>query len=307
MLPRIASRLARRAGLVMTLLTGGAAQAYTEEHVIVLIDRSGSMLTTRGSGLTRFEEALSLARNYVGLANDLPRKFAVWTFEGTGYIKEQGFSDEATTLQTLNRLTVGLGTTPLAHAVCDAADELLWFEPGVDARKRVHLISDGEENNSPVSAPCYGPPSTTRYPALEQDSWQWKVRNMLKTGDPLRDSETSYALVLDANVFHNYLTLAPQAAQALPPFLALLEGLARESGGVYTDISDARPLPYPGDADQSGCVDMTDFYFVLEHYGLSVPPAPPRADINQDGVVDLTDYNIVLNNMGTGCAASVRK
>ncbi len=294
-------RMLAKTGLALTLLSGTAARAFTEEHVIVLIDRSATMLTTRVSGLTRFEEAVSLADNYVRLPNALPRKYAVWTFEGTGYIQEQGFEDEAATRRTLGRLTVGRGATPLAHAVCDAADELLRFEPGVDARKVVYLISDGEENSSPATSLCYGPRSTTRYPQLEEDSWQWKVRNMLKTGDPLRDSQTDYQLVLDANVFYNYLTLAPQSSTPQLPFLALLEGLSRESGGVYRVVDDSRPLPYPGDADLNGCVDMTDFYFVLGYYGMSVPPAPPQADINQDRRVDLTDYNIVLNNLGSGC------
>lgn len=301
-LNRRAPRAVAATALVLTLLSGAAAHAFTEEHVIILIDRSGSMKTTRATGRTRFADALVRGRDFVNMANALPRLFAIWSFEGGSYRREQGFQDGPTTVATLGRLTAGVGATPLALAVCDAADELLQFAPGVDARKVVHLISDGEENSTPETTMCYGPPSITRYPDLTEGSWEWKVRNMLKTGDPLRDSPNPFQLVFDADVFFNHLTLAPAAAvPPEPAFHTLLKGLSQASGGVYTPIEDTRPVPVPGDTNQDGCVNSTDYYFMLANYGLSVPPASPAADVNGDKKVDFTDYSIVLGNLGRGC------
>ncbi|WP_408890975.1 VWA domain-containing protein [Myxococcus faecalis] len=307
MLPRRLNGRAPRSlaasGLALVLLGGADARAFTEEHVIILIDRSGSMLTTRASGQTRFVEAVTRGRDFVQTPNVLPRRFAVWTFEGATYRREQGFMDGASTVTTLNNLTSGLGATPLAVTVCDAADELLQFEPGVDARKVVHLISDGEENSTPEDSLCYGPSSNKRYPDLEEGSWQWKVRNMLKTGDPLRDSPNPFQLVFDADVFYNHLNLSPFADPLESPFLVLLRGLSRDSGGQYMPIEDSRPLPIPGDTDGNGCIDSKDYYLMLANYGLSIPPGDPKADFNGDKVVDFTDYSIVLGNLGRGCTA----
>jgi len=305
MFARIMNRWAPRAvagaALALASLSGTAAQAFTEEHVIILIDRSGSMKTTRTSGQTRFADALVRGRDLVNTANALPRLFAIWTFEGASYRREQGFENGAKTVATLGTLTPGVGATPLALAVCDAADELLQFAPGIDARKVVHLISDGEENSTPETTICYGPPSITRYPTLTEGSWEWKIRNMLKTGDPLRDSPNPFQLVFDADVFFNHLTLTPAATTPEPAFHALLKGLSQASGGVFTPIEDTRPIPVPGDTNQDGCVNSTDYYLVLANYGLAVPPAAPAADLNRDRVVDFTDYSIVVGNLGRGC------
>lgn len=297
------------------------AQSFSERHVIIVIDRSGSMQTVRNNGQTRFTEAIRRARSYVNLSSSLPRSFAVWTFEESTYIKEQGFADAATTLATLNRLSVGNGVTPLALAVCDAVDELLQYNPGVTAEKVVRLVSDGEENSTPPSSPCYGPDSTTAYPNLTMDSWQWKVRNMLKTGDPLRDDPGPYKLVFDVDVLYNYISLASTGSpvrevsstgrSAVPvhptltsAYLAFLQGVSTASGGTFTAIGDSSPVPVFGDTNQDYCVNDTDYYLVLGHYGNTVPPAPAAADVNHDGVVDYYDYTIVVNNYGSGCGSS---
>ncbi|MFY1828260.1 dockerin type I domain-containing protein [Myxococcus fulvus] len=302
-LNRQAARMLAGVGLALTLSSGTQARAFTEEHVIILLDRSGSMKATRASGEMRFTEAVTRGRDFVLTPNLLPRRFAVWTFEGASYFREQDFMDPASTVTTLNNLSTGLGATPLALAVCDAADALLQFEPGVDARKVIRLISDGGENSTPETAPCFGPPSTTPYPELEEGSWQWKVRNMLKTGDPLRDSPNPFQLVFDADVFFNHLTVASLDTSPEQSFFTLIKGLAKDSGGRYTPIEDSRPLPIPGDTDGDGCVDSRDHAFVLANYGLSVPPASPAADFNGDKVVDFIDYATVRAHLGRGCVS----
>ena len=298
-----------------------AAQPFDEEHVLILIDRSGSMQTTRGDGQTRFVEAIRRAKQYVGGPKDLPTEYSVWTFEESSSIQESGFADAGSTTGVLDVLQVGWGLTPLARAVCDAVDSLLNHEPGVNASKRLYLISDGEENNTPVDSPCYGPNSSGTYPDLTMDSWQWKVRNMIKTGDPLRDDNSPFALVFDVDVFDNYVGLigggsSPvvevsretkgfTASSTLLPasYLAFLRGVATDSGGTFTAVPDSGTAPIPGDTNQDNCVNATDFYHVLNNFGYPVPPASPSADLNRDGVIDYSDYSIVVNNQGAGCGS----
>jgi hypothetical protein len=297
---------------------GAAAQDFTEEHVIILLDRSGSMQAVRSDGQTRFFEAIRRAREYVGGGKTLPTEYAVWTFEGTSFVREQGFAGGSTTLGTLSSLEVGWGVTPLAMAVCNAADELLNHKPGVNASKRIYLFSDGEENSTPVDSPCHGPDSVGIYPDLTQDSWQWKVRNMLKTGDPLRDDISPFQLVFDVAVFDDYISLTGArsetselsrdgqgfATTALPTsYLAFLQGVSRDSGGSFTSIPDSAPAPVPGDTNRDNCVNATDFYHVLSNFGYPIPPASSTADLNRDGIVDYSDYSIVVSNQGAGCVS----
>ena len=298
-----------------------AAEPYDEEHVIILLDRSGSMQTTRSNGQTRFFEALRRAKLYVGKAKDLPTEYSVWTFEDISSTQESGFGDAGSTTGVLNGLQVGSGVTPLAKAVCDAVDVLLNHKPGVNAAKRLYLVSDGEENSTPANSPCYGPNSVDIYPDLTMDSWQWRVRNMLKTGDPLRDDNSPFALVFDVDVFDNYVSLTGTrsspvrevsregkglvtAASLLPPsYLAFLQGVAADSGGTFTAVPDSGPATIPGDTNQDNCVNAVDFYHVLNNFGYPVPPASPTADLNHDGVVNYSDYSIVVSNQGAGCGS----
>jgi integrin beta 3 len=59
------------------------------------------------------------------------------------------------------------------------------------------------------------------------------------------------------------------------------------------------PIPIPGDADGSGCVDQADYDLIGAHYNSS--PAHPAADLNGDGAVNYGDLLIVIQNWGAGC------
>ncbi|WNG40825.1 hypothetical protein F0U61_49370 [Archangium violaceum] len=179
----------------------------TEQHTIILIASGGSMSTVGPDGTTRFQRAIQQAKNFVSLPLSIPQYFAVWTFEGSSYVKRQGFSAPATTLATLNLLQVGSGAYPLAYAVCDAADELLAYRSGtITARKVLYLLTDGAENSSPASTQCYGPSSVSDYPNLTPGSWQWKVRNKLATGNPNIPPTSGYPLVLLLDAWGGYIS-----------------------------------------------------------------------------------------------------
>jgi hypothetical protein len=295
----------------------------TEEHIIILIDRSGSMQTTRSDGRTRFNEAIRRATEFVNLASTYPRLFAVWTFEGTSYYKNQGFNTASVTRTTLSTLRVGSGTTPLAYTLCDAVDSLLTFKPGTFATKVIRLASDGQENSTPSGTQCYGPSSTTQWPTLTTGSWQWKVRNKLRTGSATNSTETPFTAVLHVDVFSNYISLtgaadsayevsdagdrvAPSSTMSQTSFYSFLQGLASASGGSAINIGDSAPAPVLGDTNGDYCVNNLDYNLVMANYGLRVPPADARADLNRDGIVEYYDYSIVMNNWGkgTGCSAT---
>ncbi|HYO72956.1 MAG TPA: VWA domain-containing protein, partial [Archangium sp.] len=125
-----------------------------EQHTLLLIDRSSYMDLLQSDGSRRFDAAITQARNFVNTPSAASRYFSVGTFTGTTYTQEQGFSDIPTTLATLNALQVGMGLTPLAHALCIGVDALLTHKPGVSATKVLSLYSAGYEVRSPPSSPC---------------------------------------------------------------------------------------------------------------------------------------------------------
>ncbi|WNG51248.1 VWA domain-containing protein [Archangium minus] len=293
----------------------------TEQHSIIVVDRSGSMTAVRSDGQTRFKVAIQNAKDYVNLPLNIPHFFAVWTFEGSSYIKEQGFASATTTIATLNRLTVGTGLTPLAYTVCDAIDALFTYRPdlGNKAKKVVKLVSDGEENNTPVGTQCYGPSSTLDAPPYTTNSWEWKVYNKFATRNPNTPPPAGafFPAVLNVTVLSGYISLwnmsasAPEyspAGQVMTPrsmstmanYFTFLKTLAQNSGGSYTEIVDSKPAPVFGDTNQDFCVDNTDYSEVLANYGATVPPGNPAADFNNDKVIDYYDYTIVVNNQGVG-------
>ncbi|EPX59892.1 hypothetical protein D187_002636 [Cystobacter fuscus DSM 2262] len=291
-----------------------------EQHTLIVVDGSGSMAAVRTDGTTRFQEAIRRAKQLVSAPMGINRYFSIWMFHGSTYTSVQAFQDPATTLNTLNQMTLPGGSTPLAHAVCDAVDVLLAYkkgDPAVVATKVLHLVSDGEENSTPSSAQCYGPPSATDFPNLTPNSWEWKVRNKLRTGKPDGSGAGGLPVVLDVTVLNGYVSfagtgssvpefsekgelVASRSVANMANFFSFLQGLSAETGGSYTTIVDSRPAPVFGDTNQDYCVDATDYNLVLNNYGFTVPPANPAADLNLDNVVDYYDYMLVVNNQGQG-------
>jgi subtilisin family serine protease len=65
------------------------------------------------------------------------------------------------------------------------------------------------------------------------------------------------------------------------------------------DASNSDP-PAPGDLDEDGSVDITDFFELLAAWGPCAEPCPPHcfADINTDCTVDVVDFFLLLANWG---------
>ncbi|ATB48275.1 VWA domain-containing protein [Corallococcus macrosporus] len=332
-------RLFTNAGVALACVTGlasGTALA-AEEHILILLDRTGSMISTSTGGRSRMEIAKRRIESFVSAVPPpgTTYRYAFWTFAGTSYTPVYDFSDSASPAQIIAAANgvYASGNTPLAGSICSAIDSLLDFMPTDLNLKRLYLVTDGEENTTPSIDQCHGPWSAGTWPNLTTGSWQWKVRNKACTGIanapgpcefpppyppgltliadidylftdniPLRGEEAPNELFGERS-----LTAAPAGAAAVAE-LAFFQGLAQETGGRYQSITQQTPptqaQPLPGDANLNGCVDVTDRSLVLSKYNQRVPAGDP-ADFNRNLVIDTGDYQTVLNNYGQGCSNPV--
>ena len=320
----VSKRLASRAAIGLAFAVGLCSSvASADEHVLILLDRTGSMGETSVPGKTRLQVAKDRIIAFLKSAPSQPRRYAFWTFDGLCYTRVFNFHENRTQAQleaAVNAVTLG-GNTPLAHAACAAIDELINYLPSEFHDKRVYLATDGLENSTLSTDQCFGPWSATDYPTLQAGSWQWKVRNKACTGDANSPAQCGTpgmpTLVIDID--HLFDTIRLRAGRSLEPVLnplsaapspssdaAFFSGLASETGGAYTAITPSTPpsqaTPRPGDASLDGCVNVTDRSMVLSQFGRTVAPGTPT-DFNRDGVVNIYDYNTVLQNYGSGCTA----
>lgn len=245
---------------------------------------------------------------------------------------------------TRNAVFSPTASTPLAAAGCYATTTLVAsltdtggiIEAGYEWNKTIgsrranierHLIlaTDGLENATPTSNECYGVTSTADYANYEADSWQYKLRNKLLTGNPNSVLTANSGLVVDVGlIFQDFVTgLASANSEPLPysggmasytteptlgQALTFYKGLAMTSTkGVFKTItvgSDGQVSSrVPGDVDYSGCVGNADYTELVQWYGQQVTPNHPHsywADLNADGWVDYLDYLILVQNWGIG-------
>ncbi|NMO19986.1 VWA domain-containing protein [Pyxidicoccus fallax] len=314
-----------------------SSAAMADEHVLVLLDVTGSMTLQSVPGKTRLQVAKDNINNFLDTVAPTPRKYAFWKFSGTAATPVFNFSDNKTAAEikaAVNLATAG-GNTPLAHSICAGIDHLLAFLPNDFHIKRVYLATDGEENTTPVADQCHGPFSANPYPNLDAGSWQWKVRNKACTGfanepgpcgvllppyppgltmivdiDHLFTDTVPFAAAARSEGLEDAeLTTGLSAAASLNEDATFFKGISQETKGRYASITPSTPpsqaAPLPGDANLDGCVNVTDRSLVLSLYGKTVPAGTP-ADFNRTLVVDSYDHQTVLNNFGRGCTATAK-
>jgi hypothetical protein len=154
-----------------------------EAHMIVVLDRTGSMNTVRTeTGETRCADAITAAEYDIRQffdSNPPGSTLAIWTFAGSGVTPlTTGFVSEDDALAALNGLDP-LGCTdwtPLAEAICEAVDFMAGeFPTAAPETLKVVISSDGEENNS--DGLCLGPSAVggTTCVDFTDGSWQRKV------------------------------------------------------------------------------------------------------------------------------------
>ncbi|MFH1844920.1 MAG: vWA domain-containing protein, partial [bacterium] len=118
--------------------------ARAAKHMLVLLDRSGSMNEYRLNGNTRTHDSVALAKCDVEdffIANPTGA-VAVWYYNNTEITQlTAGFVDEAEAVAAINSLSTssGTGTTPLAEAICEACDYLVNSYPTTSQAERILL------------------------------------------------------------------------------------------------------------------------------------------------------------------------
>ncbi len=151
-----------------------------EPHLMVVLDRTGSMKTIRTeTGETRCTDAIAAAdydiRQFFD-SNPPGSTVAIWTFAGAGPTPlTSGFVDQGTAITALHTLDSipCQDFTPLADAVCEAVDFMAGeFGAVAPNTLKISISSDGDENNS--SGPCFGPPAVagTTCADFTEGSWQ---------------------------------------------------------------------------------------------------------------------------------------
>ncbi|HEX4954390.1 MAG TPA: zinc-dependent metalloprotease family protein [Thermoanaerobaculia bacterium] len=210
-------------------------------HLLILLDRTGSMSATRPStGNTRCEDALVLAQQDVAdfvATRPAGSWVAVWTFaDDAPSDLTGGFVDPSLAAAALAALspTGCSGLTPLAEALCAAGDQFVGLGAGVSDRQ-LAVSSDGEENNS--SGPCAGPWSGGG-PPWDPGSWQDRVETRL-TG--LAVVQARYWGSVTESTFDRELGV-PRTEGAVSD-AAFFEHLALVTGGTFQNVGDGDPLP----------------------------------------------------------------
>lgn len=303
----------------------GASAAHADRKMLVLIDATGSMSIQRADLQTRFEAARQRAIDQIGVQAGL----------GLAGVAVYTFSDNTSTLQTvggvngfvsaneaiikiggdptavppippLDLFTVGGGITPLAGSMCKAVDDLM--ATGATT-KILEVASDGEENATPMTDPCFGPFSVDPNPPYTGGSWQnlvlTKVQNapiqvQIDLFDPgpitgfaafaafTANPEAEQSAVMNLATAGAMLAAAGEGPPTLRDFFT---EIARVSGGRLNVLEDTETsVPVVGDADGNSCVDRSDAIAVARSFGQTGEPQDLPFDFDNSGKVGFVDY-----------------
>ncbi|AKT37842.1 VWA domain-containing protein [Chondromyces crocatus] len=227
------------------------AQPVTALKGIILIDRTGSMLTTRSTGRSRCRDARTMAQTKV---TEFFSKYdggglAIWTFNGAGVTKlTNGYVGAAEASAAIDALSPDgcTGGTPLADAICAAADELNDLKGPPTTPNLLTILTDGADNMS--TGPCRGVASGGISNPL---SWQFKARSRISPYFPHVQVNAQF---WTGNQFINLRSptgpSVPQASSSLlpmaPPTCTTLEqcesefflALTSDTGGTYDRVQD---------------------------------------------------------------------
>lgn len=271
--------------------------------------------------MSRWEVALELADSKVSLVTGQPREFGLWVFHGASAQEvlpmgadRQDVLDVIAGVHPSASLGSPGGVTPLAGSVCDAVQELIDYEPAVWHSEIIELFSDGLENATPPTHACHGPDSVSAGPNYDLGSWQWKVLNMARTGNPNSPSDPPLPLIVNVDhLFDNEVNIFSagfSSARAVEPLESWLvkevEG-AREASPLLRSLQlEKAPIP-PAVvlAPAAAVLQAVQFYGGLTQstggtYRAvnSLQYLPQNGDVTGDHCVDQEDQNQILLNFG---------
>ncbi len=276
-------------------------------YTLLLIDSSGSMSTKSVNGGTRFQRAKNQAIKDVDgrVKQNANACFQAWTFSGNEYKNHSSRWLTADQVKTqIDSLSNVGGNTPLAKSLCASIDEFARLGTVRVYNKFLFLSSDGDENSTPSSDPCFGPSSKEKNLPYTPGSWQAKVYSKL----------TTPPVTIYNRIFTDYITLTinrllpknilaqmgrneSRNQTALPvgdTLIHFYRDIAKQTGGgtkMYIG-SKEQPIPLPnvvGDLSGNGCIDDEDFAILSENFG-QVDPQSPEADLDFNNIVNYDDF-----------------
>ncbi len=265
--------------------TNGIPDECESDHMLVLIDRTGSMITPRINGHTRCEDALIYAADDVStfFADNPLGAAAVWTFANTEPTPLTGFVGEAEALAAIDGLAPDGcdGQTPLAESICEAIDDLVASYPVETLGDRVLAIStDGGENASDGECDGFwsdsGPPPSGNY---DLDSWQQRVYDRLHD-----NGVTAQARFWESFGQRGGKDREGGGSRNLPAVsdYVFLEDLAESSGGTFIYMDDNAD----DDCNGNGIRDACDIECGSSGGPCDLPDCGLSQDCDANGIPD---------------------
>jgi hypothetical protein len=319
--------------IALFVLCASARTASAGEHILVILDTTGSMAGPSIGGSTRLQVAETLLTNQLLGFSDATNEYALWFFDGTDFRVIVPFgTGNATRTTVIAQLATAVpgAATPLAHTICAGVDALAARGTPADVR-RIILASDGEENNTapgptPPRDQCWGVYTGigTTFP-FALDSWQNRVARKLCTGDANSPGGgiggcaflTDLSFVVDVTqifdfaavtsaISHGMISepgnrLSKTAVAPPPPDIdqVFFSTLADLTNGTYVGVTPETPpdevFLAPGDANHDKCVTLLDRTQVLNDSGTV---GNGFDDFNHNGVIDNSDLQVVLQHLG---------
>jgi hypothetical protein len=270
------------------LNANGVPDECDVKHMLLLLDRTGSMEEVRANGHTRCEDALIVAREDIEahFVDNPDGSAAIWTFAGIEPTALTGFVDESTALAALDGLSLSgcNGSTPLAESICEAIDHLVATFPQSSPGQLSLLIStDGDENNS--SGECDGSDSTAGPPPsgnYDPDSWQQKVYDKLHASGIIAYSRYWWSLGKAALYLEGK---GLRDLRAVPDY-DFFQDLAESSGGEFIFMDDDMPFGaccLPDDRCRIGLSEID----CIDDLGTYEGDDTTCDDVDEDGIADI--------------------
>jgi hypothetical protein len=265
-----------------------------EEHTVVLLDVGSAMREQATATLSKWQVARWRANQFLSLLHK-QRKVSVLTFSATEtrvLTPFQSPGQAKTAISALAEPSQNDSSAPLAQALCLAVDELERATAGTTSGKRILVEHSGAPDTTLSPSECAGDTSAEAYGGFEPNTWQFKVRNKLRSGSTL-ETATAFLGVLDVDAYRTYAVSNPPASASE----AFLIGASEESGGqaLIVDANGSESvLPRAGDNNEDGCVDARDVEELSLWSSEEVDSAHPlvhRLDVNRDGRLDNQDAN----------------
>lgn len=318
--------------------------AYAERSIVIVLDATGSMMQVRDDGTcapscpTRYQAAQKAAVDDLLLANGSTEgveKVAVFMFSDdqtairlTGTAADPfittitGALDPTSAEYIITHAVAPFGSTPLAGAMCAAVTTARNSTPGSifgPPHRWLKVYTDGEENFTPMSDPCFGPPSVVlKTPPFDDGSWHQKVYQLTTNPLPAVLVDTTLYVNLGNPFAFSFSTppapveVVPAAAPAKPTSFSLFDTpvtdlefftiLSTDSGGTFTAVADSAPAPVIGDLDFDFDVDRADAIVLARAFGTHATTA---YDLDQNGSIGFGDYTRLLSRFGNGSGTPV--